>query len=99
MFDGDILNIIGLMDPSLVFMFRKFDPVTRMIISRDTSLLNEYFSINKGQLIDLYAFASIERMECDTKEEYDEGEEPYNEEKEHIFFQYNEKTDTIKILK
>lgn len=87
MFDGDIINIIGLLDQSLVFMFRKFDPVTRMIISRDTSLLNEYFSINKGQLIDLYAFASIGRMECDTKEEYEDGEEPYDEEKEHIFFQ------------
>lgn len=40
-------------------MFRKFDPVKRMIISRDTGLLNEYFAIEKGQLIDLYYFATL----------------------------------------
>lgn len=63
------------MDKSIVFMFRKFDPVMRMIISRDSGLLNDYFSITKGQLIDLYAFASYEGEEgCNTEETYPEEE-------------------------
>lgn len=74
-FDGDILNIIGLMDKSLVYMFRKYDPVMRMIISRDSDLLNDYFSINKGQLIDLYTFATYDgEDDCNTEELYPEEE-------------------------
>lgn len=63
------------MDKALIYMFRKFDPVMRMIISRDSGLLNDYFSINKGQLIDLYAFATYEGEEgCNTEETYPEEE-------------------------
>lgn len=58
-FDGDILNIIGMMSDELAYAFRKFDPVTRMIMSRDSGLLNDYFGIEKCQLIDLYYFATI----------------------------------------
>ena len=54
---------------------RKFDPVLRMIIDRDSGLLNDYFSITKGQLIDLYAFASYDgEDDCNTEETYPEGE-------------------------
>ena len=74
-FDGDILNIIGLMNKAFVFMFRKYDPVMRMIISRDSRLINEYFSINKGQLIDLYTFATYDGEEgCNTEETYPDEE-------------------------
>ena len=59
-FDGDILNLIGLMMDELVHAFRKFDPVSRMIISRDTGFLNDYFAITKGQLIDLYNFCTMD---------------------------------------
>ena len=69
-FDGDILNIIGLVDKSISYMFRKFDPIKRMIISRDSNLLNEYFSITKGQLIDLYYFCTIGKKENDEPETY-----------------------------
>ena len=58
-FDGDILNIIALMNEEIIHMFRKFDPVSRMIISRDNGGLNPYFAITKSQLIDLYRFATI----------------------------------------
>lgn len=58
-FDGDILNIIALMMKELEYAFRKFDPVTRMIISRDTGMLNEYFTINKDQMIDLHYFCNM----------------------------------------
>ena len=68
---GDILNIIGLETKEISYIFRKFEPVTRMIISRDSGLLNDYFSIVKGQLIDLYYFATIGPMENDQPEEYD----------------------------
>jgi len=40
-------------------IFRKFNPIERMIISRDSGLLNELFALEKGQLIDLYYFATI----------------------------------------
>ena len=56
-------------DIELTYM-RKFDPIRRMIISRDSGLLNEYFSIVKGQLIDLYYFATIGPMENDEPETY-----------------------------
>lgn len=79
-FDGDILNIIGLMDKSLVYMFRKFDPISRMIIDRDSGLLNSYFMVTKGQLIDLYYFCTIEGSDCDEEEEYDpENETPFGD--------------------
>lgn len=48
------------MSDEIVHMFRKFDPVERMIISRDTGKLNSYFMITKGQLIDLYYFATLD---------------------------------------
>lgn len=51
-------------------MFRKFDPIRRMIISRDSGLLNDYFSITKGQLIDLSYFTTIGEMENDETETY-----------------------------
>ena len=58
-FDGDILNIIGIMNKELEHAFRKFDPVTRMIISRDSGLLNPYFMIEKSQMIDFYNFCTL----------------------------------------
>jgi hypothetical protein len=71
-FDGDILNIIGLMDKSLIYMFRKFDPIRRMIVDRDSGLLNSYFTINKGQLIDLYHFCTLRGSENDRPETWPE---------------------------
>lgn len=67
-FDGDILNIIALLDKSLIYMFRKFDPISRMIIDRDTGLLNNYFMIRKDQMIDLYYFCTIGKTENDQPE-------------------------------
>lgn len=46
------------MDPDLKHMFRKFDPVQRMTISRDTGKLNEYSGIQKGQKIDIHYFCT-----------------------------------------
>jgi len=68
-------------------MFRKFDPIKRMIISRDSGLINEYFTIVKGQLIDLYYFATIGATDNDQPETYpvkdnDTGEIIYVEEKD-----------------
>jgi hypothetical protein len=73
-FDGDILNIIGIMDKSLEHMFRKFDPIRRMIVDRDSGFLNSYFTINKGQLIDLYHFCTIGATENDQPETFPEGD-------------------------
>ena len=71
-FDGDILNIIGIMDKSIDYMFRKFDPIRRMIVDRDSGFLNGYFTINKGQLIDLYHFCTIGATENDQPETFPE---------------------------
>ena len=54
------------MDRTLAYMFRKFDPITRMIIDRDSGNINNYFTITKGQRIDLYAYATLGRTENDT---------------------------------
>ena len=51
--------MIALINKEFTRMFRKFDPVKRMIISRDSGLLNNYFAITKGQLIDLYHYATL----------------------------------------
>lgn len=52
-------------------MFRKFDPISRMIIDRDTGLLNDYFMIRKDQKIDLYYFCTIGETPNDQPEEDD----------------------------
>ena len=43
----------------IAYAFRKFDPITRMVMSRDNGLLNEYFALSKGHLIDLYNYATL----------------------------------------
>ena len=58
-FDGDILNMFAVMIPELQKLFRKFNPTERMIIDRATGLLNTYFAVSKGQLIDLSHFATL----------------------------------------
>lgn len=86
-----ILNIIGMVDSSITYMFRKFDPIRRMIISRDTGLLNEYFSITKGQLIDLCYFATLGKMENDEEETY-----PVYDNKDGVTLLWVPKEDVVK---
>ena len=69
-FDGDILNIIGLVDRALQKMYRKYDPVSRMLTDRDSGLLNNYFVINKDQLINLSMFATMGASPNDRPETY-----------------------------
>lgn len=82
-FDGDILNMIAIVDEAIQYMFRKFNPITRMIIARDTGLLNDYFSVTKSQKIDLYHFATCGAQENDTPETFPEDlltKQPWEEE-------------------
>ena len=58
-------------------MFRKFDPITRMIIDRDSGLLNDYFAITKGQLIDLYYFFTLGKCENDEVQTYKDKDGNY----------------------
>lgn len=69
-FDGDILNIIALEGDAIARIFEKFNPIKRMIISRDTGLLNDYFATKKSQLIDVEYFAVMGKMENDTPETF-----------------------------
>lgn len=59
-FDGDILNIIAISLPELIYAFRKFNPVERMIMSRDSGTLNEYFTLTKCELNNLYYFCTLD---------------------------------------
>jgi hypothetical protein len=45
-----------------------------MIVDRDSGFLNSYFTINKGQLIDLYHFCTIGATENDQPETFPEGD-------------------------
>ena len=69
-FDGDILNMIALFEEEMIHMFRKFDPIERYLMCRDDEGLNPYFSITKGQLIDLYYFCTMGKMENDEEQTY-----------------------------
>lgn len=73
------MNIIGIESREIGYIFRKFSPVERMIISRDNGLLNDYFSIVKGQLIDLYYFCTIGEMENDQPEDFESTTDPLKE--------------------
>lgn len=53
-----------------IHIFRKFDPIERYIMSRDDGHLNKLFTITKGQLIDLYHFATFKDEEG--LDDYDE---------------------------
>ncbi len=57
-FDGDILNMICIIDSVIKDIFKKFDPIKYMIIGKDSGELNDYFTITKSQKIDLYYFAT-----------------------------------------
>ena len=52
--------MIALIDDYSKRAFRKFDPLTRMMISRDTGVLNPLFKIEKSQMIDLYYFCTMD---------------------------------------
>lgn len=79
-FDGDILNICGLIEPMFVYMFRKFDPIDRMMIDRSTGLLNKSLSLDKNQKIDMYYFLTVGKTKHDTPEVYEENVEYMDEE-------------------
>lgn len=59
------MNIIGIVDPAIAYMFRKFNPIERMIISRTDGMINEYFTLTKGQLIDVNYFCTIGKSNND----------------------------------
>lgn len=61
-------------------MFRNFDPVEKYIISRTTGMLDSKFAIGKGQLIDLYYFATFDENEPVEKVEDPDIFLPYIEE-------------------
>lgn len=55
-FDGDVLNIIGLVNDTVKLLFAKFDPKLDMIISFENGYINPLFSVSKGCKSDLYSF-------------------------------------------
>ena len=57
--NADLINIIGIMNEQVAYAFRKFDPIDRMIISRDNGRVNSYFMNTKDQLLTIREFARI----------------------------------------
>lgn len=47
------------MNEQVAYAFRKFDPIDRMIISRDNGKVNGYFMNTKDQLLTIREFARI----------------------------------------
>ena len=64
-FDGDVLNNIGMMLKEIEHIFDKFNPITQMIIARDTGKLNPYYSLVKGTVVNIHYFAVIDIDEYD----------------------------------
>ena len=58
-FDGDVLNIIGLVNETVKLLYAKFDPKLYMIISFENGYINPLFSISKGCKADLYSFMTL----------------------------------------
>ena len=58
-FDGDILNMIALLIPEVQYIFRKYDPLTNMMISKSTGELNSYFALDAGTISILYDYSNI----------------------------------------
>ena len=58
-FDGDVLNIIGLVNETVKLLYAKFDPKLHMIISFENGYINPLFSISKGCKADLYSFMTL----------------------------------------
>lgn len=55
--------MIAIFEDEFIRMFRNFDPIEKYIISRTTGMLDDKFAITKGQLIDLYNFATFDESE------------------------------------
>ena len=92
-FDGDVLNMIAIFEDEFIRMFRNFDPVEKYVISRTTGMLDDKFAITKGQLIDLYHFATFEESEPVEKVEDPDIFLPYIEEqkRKHELLQQQKK--------
>lgn len=59
-FDGDVLNIMRLIDRDMVRDKRKlFDPRTNLMISRDNGLFNNDFNLLKDEMIGLNMFCKV----------------------------------------
>lgn len=75
-FDGDILNIIGLIDKRFNEIFKEFNPTKNMIIAPDNGKLNKLIMITKSDLVNIYTFLNYEGSENDRPEKYP-GEKGY----------------------
>lgn len=62
-FDGDILNLIAIFDEAMIDMYKKFDPIQSYMFNRHTGGLNKNFGLTKGQITNLYQFATYKEEE------------------------------------
>lgn len=85
--------MIAIFEDEFIRMFRNFDPVEKYVISRTTGMLDNNFAINKGQLTDLYHFATFDESEPVEKVEDPDIFLPYIEEqkKKHEMLQQQKK--------
>lgn len=65
-FDGDILNIIALVDRAFKEMAKNYDPTERMVLDRDTGATNKLIAPTKDLMNNCYVFCCIDKSENDT---------------------------------
>lgn len=58
-FDGDVINIIGLMTPEMKHIFRLADPIDTMITDKDTSNIRPSMNIDDSASMVIYNFSRL----------------------------------------
>lgn len=71
-YDGDVLNLLALPTKEIQYLFRKFDPRRRYILSRRNEGINPAFSLTSTDIVNLYNFATMEFPKAEEGEVSDE---------------------------
>lgn len=67
-YDGDVLNLMALVTKEIQYLFRKFDPRRRYILSRTGEGLDPKFGLTSTDIVNLYHFATMEYPKADADE-------------------------------
>lgn len=71
-YDGDILNLLALITKEIQYLFRKFDPKKRYILSRTGEGLDPKFGLTSTDIVNLYHFATMEYTKADADQVQDD---------------------------
>lgn len=63
-YDGDVLNLLALITKEIQYLFRKFDPKRRYMLSRIGEGIDTKFGLTSTDITNLYHFATMEFPEA-----------------------------------